>query len=132
MPSRLQKREVSVSFDSVIVTGLEASDLKQTDLARYVAAAIPGLETNPQEWWRGNQLSHPHLSQLARRFLAVPATSVPSERMFSSAGSFASKHRTHLDADNLEREVLLHHFLNETNRLDALRQPRVSFPAVNV
>jgi len=39
------------------------------------------------EWWKANHAGFPHLSVLARRVLAIPATSAPSERLFSTAGN---------------------------------------------
>lgn len=37
-------------------------------------------------FWRENVARFPKLSQLARKFLAVPATSAPVKRVFSQAG----------------------------------------------
>ena len=39
---------------------------------------------------------------LARKVLAVPATSDDPERMFSSAGNFMTKKRANLSCDHLE------------------------------
>jgi len=49
----------------------------------------------------------PLLSAAARHYLAAPAMSVPSERLFSSAGDIADNKRTCLLAENLERLVFL-------------------------
>ncbi|OWY91696.1 hypothetical protein PHMEG_00039622, partial [Phytophthora megakarya] len=40
----------------------------------------------PCEWWRFNRNKFPSLSKLARKWLGVVASSVPSERAFSTAG----------------------------------------------
>ncbi len=37
------------------------------------------------EWWKRNELKYPCLARLARLYLAVPATSAPSERIWSRA-----------------------------------------------
>lgn len=58
-------------------------------------------------WWRDNAARFPLLSVAARRYLAAPATSVPSERLFSSAGDISDDKRTCLLAENLERLVFL-------------------------
>lgn len=52
---------------------------------------------NPLIWWRTNEKEYPNLAALARKFLAFPATSVPSERLFSDAGNILTKKRNRLD-----------------------------------
>ena len=37
-------------------------------------------------WWKQNCSRYPFLVKLVRKYLSVPATSVPSERVFSHAG----------------------------------------------
>jgi len=109
----------SVNLDPEL-KGLSPDELKSTELTRYIAmATVPPMDS-ATTWWRDNEHSFPGLSSLARKYLAVPASSVPSERMFSSAGNLAEK-RSHLDPDVLERDVLLHHYLNERKLLDAFK-----------
>ena len=42
--------------------------------------------TDTLVWWEGNAARFPKLAVLAKMLLSVPATSVPSERLFSAAG----------------------------------------------
>ncbi|CAG8752810.1 15845_t:CDS:2, partial [Racocetra persica] len=42
-------------------------------------------------WWRNNQARFSVLSKLARKYLAIPATSTASERLFSDAGNTMTK-----------------------------------------
>ena len=44
------------------------------------------LDANPLDWWHLNQGRYPLLAKMAKVFLAIPATSVPSERVFSTGG----------------------------------------------
>jgi hypothetical protein len=44
---------------------------------------------------------------MARRFLAVPATSVPVERTFSISSNIITKSRNRLDPETVKRIVLL-------------------------
>jgi len=50
----------------------------------------------PLQWWNSNQSLFPTLSQLARQYLGVVATSVPSENLFSKAGEIVTKKRSRL------------------------------------
>ena len=45
-----------------------------------------GSFNNPLEWWRIKQQQFPLMAQIALRVLPIPATSAPSERVFSVAG----------------------------------------------
>jgi hypothetical protein len=49
-------------------------------------------------WWKDNSDKYSKLSVLARRYLAVPSTSVPSERIFSAAGLIVEKLRNRLSS----------------------------------
>ena len=48
---------------------------------------IVSRETCPLKWWKSRAMgSQKHLYEVAMKFMSVPATSVPSERVFSKAG----------------------------------------------
>ena len=60
------------------------------------------------QWWRAHQDQFPLLATLARQYLAIPATGVPSERIFSSAGLTVTKLRAGLDPSNVDKLLFLH------------------------
>ena len=60
---------------------------------------------NPLIWWRDNEKYFPRLSQLARKYLYVPATSVPSERVFSVAEHVVNEKRSSLLPENVNMLV---------------------------
>ena len=48
------------------------------------------------------------LVPVAKKLLAIPATSTPSERSFSVAGRLIEERRTSLDPDNVNALLFLH------------------------
>jgi hypothetical protein len=53
-------------------------------------------DANPLEWWNENRTKFLKIAYVARQVLAVPATSVPSERIFSTADILINKPRNRL------------------------------------
>ncbi|XP_033957272.1 E3 SUMO-protein ligase ZBED1-like [Pseudochaenichthys georgianus] len=58
-------------------------------------------------FWGGKSDELPLLSKLARKYLIVPGTSVPSERVFSTAGDIVSAERATLHPDNVNMLLFL-------------------------
>ena len=63
--------------------------------------------SNPLAWWLEHAATLPILARLARITLCVPATSAPSERLFSSAGLTIANDRAGLTPDNAADLVTL-------------------------
>ena len=83
--------------------------------------ALPRLQDddvpyNPLLWWKAHQARFPMLSVLARKYLAIPATSAPSERLFSSAGLTIAKERARLTPEHAANLIFLHDNLDVINR----------------
>jgi hypothetical protein len=70
-----------------------------------------GHYNNPLSWWSLNKIRFKHLSVLASRILSVPATSAPSERVFSTAGLTIAKDRARLASQAANELVFLHDVL---------------------
>jgi len=51
--------------------------------------------------------SFPIITQMARDYLAIPATLAPSERVFSWAGNLVSKKRTNICSENIRYVLCL-------------------------
>ena len=58
-------------------------------------------------WWKARHLLYPNLAKLAKKYLAVPASSVPAERIFSLAGNLVTKKRVQLSAENINLLIFL-------------------------
>ena len=82
-------------------------------VADYIKA--PVNTSNSLDWWRAHENEFPQLAPLARRYLAIPATEVPSERVFSSAGMTITKLRASLDPESVDKLI----FLNKNYKLVA-------------
>ena len=65
-------------------------------------------------WERGREIANsrnPELSQLARKFLATPAKTVPCERLFSMAGHLINKRRSTLSPEHANELLCLQNWL---------------------
>jgi len=57
-------------------------------------------------FWKQNSCRYPTLSRMARDYYAIPASSAPAERLFSTAGHLNSKKRNRTASKTLEMKVL--------------------------
>ncbi|XP_021375193.1 zinc finger BED domain-containing protein 1-like [Mizuhopecten yessoensis] len=77
-------------FGDVFVTSVEPPksiyDRLEVEVQNYKAETVPSLDSSPLQWWRLREEKYPLLSKSVRQSLCVPATSVASERVFSTAG----------------------------------------------
>lgn len=71
------------------------------------AAKVTGEKCNPLVWWRENGKQFPIIKKCARKWLCCVATSVPSERAFSTGGIVVSNKRCSLDPDSVRDLVFL-------------------------
>ena len=58
-----------------------------------------------QDFWKKNSSRFPHLAKLAKKYLAVCATSTPAERAFSKLGLLLAKRRLSLDGENVNKII---------------------------
>uniref|UniRef100_A0A3B3D8W0 BED-type domain-containing protein n=1 Tax=Oryzias melastigma TaxID=30732 RepID=A0A3B3D8W0_ORYME len=68
-------------------------DLAKDEVWKYRNRDALPLDGDVFLWWR-DQLDLPMLSSLAKIYLCIPATSVPSERVFSTAGDIVTAQRS--------------------------------------
>lgn len=76
-------------------------------LAQLASETQQPQTADPLTWWRENEARFHGLKRLARKYLAIPATSAPSERVFSLAGNICSRRRASLSPDHLDALVFL-------------------------
>ncbi len=70
-----------------------------------------GTYNNPLSWWHLHGRWLKHLSVLASRILCIPATSAPSEHVFSTAGLTIAKDRAWLASQTANELSFLHDVL---------------------
>jgi hypothetical protein len=95
----------SDSFESELYT----RDTIDKELSRYLGMkklpyyykSLDGKElmNNPLEWWRILVADFPILAVMAKKYLCIPATSAPVERLFSRAGLPSTEKRNRLSED---------------------------------
>jgi hypothetical protein len=66
------------------------------------------IMTNPLHWWKQNESTFPTLAEVAKKFLAIPASQASTERAFSTSGNIITKKRTRMSSEILEMLVLFH------------------------
>ncbi|CAL9699769.1 unnamed protein product [Knipowitschia caucasica] len=79
----------------------------QTELSTYLLTPEIDPDTEPLQWWKHHEPNFPRLSNLAKKYLSVPATSAPSERLFSVGGGIVTCNRACLKPEVVDRLVFL-------------------------
>ena len=83
-------------------------DMIHAEVLRYKSETTIPLDQYPLEWWCAHSCVFPNISKLARKYLCIVATSVPSEQVFSTAGNIVSVKRASLLPENVNKLVFLH------------------------
>ncbi|KAK4328281.1 hypothetical protein Pmani_001306 [Petrolisthes manimaculis] len=83
------------------------------EMRMYGDEQLMSRETDPLEWWRSREECLKFSSKLARKYLGIVATSVPSERLFSKAGQLISDRRASLKPKNVNMLLFLNDYLNQ-------------------
>jgi len=106
----------AASMPAVACTALSYCHVNPLVVVHAPASCGRGLEGDGRsilEVMRRRQRRHSRLSALAKRLLAIPCSSVPSERMFSTAGQIVTDQRSRLAPDSVSRLL----FLNKNSDL---------------
>ena len=77
------------------------------EVKRYFEEQNIERKSDPLQWWKENGARFPHLMMLAKKYLAIPGSSVPSERLFSKAGELISEKRSQLKPKNMDTILFL-------------------------
>ena len=90
----------------------DAADSVDDEVAAYLAVKEADHSSDPDNtlalaWWKENCKRFPHVAILARKYLAIPCSSAPSERVFSQAKLIYSRSRWNMSPETLSHLVFL-------------------------
>lgn len=88
----------------------DAADSVEDEVTAYLG--VKELDKDPDNsltlgWWKENWQRFPHVAILARKYLAIPCSSAPSERVFSQAKLIYSRSRWNMSPETLSHLVFL-------------------------
>jgi hypothetical protein len=84
---------------------------KGSEVERYLATPTIGESEDVLAWWKQHQDVYPCLARIARDYFAIPATSVPAERVFSGGANLVTKKRGALNEETIEACICLDSWL---------------------
>jgi len=64
-------------------------------------------DEDPLSWWKKNETRFPYLARLAKKYLAIQASSASPERLFSIAGNLITDRRSSLTPDHVKEIMFL-------------------------
>ena len=69
----------------------------------------PCIDTDSKslEWWKSNSSLFPVMAKLAKKYMSIPASSVRSERVFTSGGYIVDNFRSQLLPEHVNLLELL-------------------------
>ena len=110
-PPEKKKTALNILFnddDNDIPTGqsLTNREMVETEILWYSHEET--LECDPLQWWKVKSASYPNLSAQVQRMWSLPASSVRSEEIFSTAGNIFTLKRNRLLPENVNMLVFLH------------------------
>ena len=112
-PKKKARSVLADLFDGDVYIVQETPDVKSSleqaedEVIAYKKKQSVSFNDNSLDWWRANEIFFPLLGNLAKKYLSVPGTSVPSERVFSTAGDIVSGQRACLKAKHVDRLIFL-------------------------
>lgn len=93
--------------DQTAEESMSVSQSVKLELKSYVGVNSIAVTKDPLSWWKAMSTRWPMLSKLAKYYMAIQASSVPSERVFSTAGAIVTSKRSCLDPENVNTLIFL-------------------------
>jgi len=100
--------ETSKTYKPKLFSIFEQKQPKASDeVEEYLKEDKIPFNQCPFNWWLNKKEKYPILAKMARIYLAIPATSTSSERLFSDAGNLLSAKRSRIDSELFKRILFL-------------------------
>ena len=77
------------------------------EMEKYELFSLQSKDCNVLQWWKQHEHVLPLLARLARRVLAIPASSAKSERVFSSAGNAVTAKRNRTAPNKVQSNIII-------------------------
>lgn len=103
--SPIQRSDLEYLYGNITI---DINDLT-IQLQTYIAEPPLRFDLNPYDWWKSKENKYPALATLAKQYIAIPASSVSSEKCFSTAENLVTSKRTNLLMDNVNMLMFLYH-----------------------
>ena len=105
------KRKSMGIIDYMLQKKKKSSSQSRNEVNEYLITPVEPSNINPCDWWKNHQSTYPLLSKIARDYIGIPSTSVPSEQAFSKSGELISKKRNRLGNNAIEACMCLDSWL---------------------
>ena len=97
--------KLNAAKNTLVTASTATSESARHELRLYSDEAPIAHGQCPLMWWAAIKQKYPAVTAVARRLLAVPATSVASERLFSKAGNVITKKCNLLNSAKAHRVI---------------------------
>ena len=104
----VQNERSNTMFDILREVRRKSShESQETEISKFMKEDPAEDNQSVLQYWSARSTKYPILSKLAKKFLAIPASSSGVERIFSIAGSLARARRARLQPKTLENVIFL-------------------------
>ena len=96
-----------LSFQSCANKVDEEEVMVKSQVLRFQTEDAIKLDEDPLQWWRKRAILYSSLVPLAKKYMSIPATSVASERLFSTAGDVVTASRSLLSPEHVDQILFI-------------------------
>lgn len=94
-------------FEVLTASNLKADATGLTVIDSYLSEPLSIRKSDPLQYWKEKEIQWPLLARLTLKYLAVPPASVPSDRLFSTAGDIVCEQRNWINSEKVEMLLFL-------------------------